>query len=95
MSTRPPDLWTSGENYERYVGRWSRPVAREFLAWIAAPLDARWLDIGCGSGALSGTILAQAHPAKVIGVDPSDGFLRLARSQVAAPRAAFRGGSAQ
>jgi SAM-dependent methyltransferase len=88
-------MWTSGENYERYVGRWSRPVAREFLGWIAAPAKARWLDIGCGSGALSSTILALADPAALTGVDPSDGFRRLAQSQVTDPRAQFLAGSAQ
>jgi hypothetical protein len=28
---RPKDNWANGNLYERYVGRWSRPVAREFL----------------------------------------------------------------
>jgi SAM-dependent methyltransferase len=88
-------LWTSGENYERYVGRWSRPVAAEFLGWIAAPANVRWLDIGCGSGALSSTIITLANPAALTGVDPSDGFLRLARAQVTDPRAEFMAGSAQ
>ena len=34
MSATPPRLWASGDAYEPYVGRWSRLVAREFLAWL-------------------------------------------------------------
>ena len=35
---------SAGEAYEPYVGRWSRPVAAEFLQWLAVPANARWLD---------------------------------------------------
>ena len=37
MPSRPKDNWANGNLYERYVGRWSRPVAREFLKWLAVP----------------------------------------------------------
>jgi SAM-dependent methyltransferase len=82
-------VWASGAAYEPYVGRWSRPVAREFLKWLAVPPAGQWLDVGCGTGALSETILAQASPAQVRGVDPSEGYLALARDQVRDARARF------
>lgn len=82
-------VWGSGSAYEPYVGRWSRLVAREFLNWLAIPPSARWLDVGCGTGALSETILAHASPAEVRGVDPSEGYLALARGQVRDARARF------
>jgi len=56
------DTWASGTAYEPYVGRWSRLVAREFLAWLAIPPGACWLDVGCGTGALSQTILEVTSP---------------------------------
>src|SRR2546421_8586285 len=31
------DTWARGIAYEPYVGRWSRLVAREFVAWLAIP----------------------------------------------------------
>jgi hypothetical protein len=31
------DIWAQGTGYERYIGRWSRPVAAEFLKWLAIP----------------------------------------------------------
>ena len=51
------DNWASGDLYEPYVGRWSRVVAQEFLKWLDVPEQKCWLDVGCGTGALSQTIL--------------------------------------
>ncbi len=45
-------LWAAGEVYEPYVGRWSRLVAPRFLAWLGMPPGLRWIDVGCGTGAL-------------------------------------------
>jgi len=81
--------------YESYVGRWSRQVAREFLAWLDLPADADWLDVGCGTGALTQTILAVAHPASVRGIDRSPDFIEFARLHTADPRASFAVGDAQ
>jgi SAM-dependent methyltransferase len=86
-------VWEQGEPYERYVGRWSRPVGRELLAWLAVPQGATWLDVGSGTGALSETILAAASPAAVTGVDSAEGFV--AHARVAVPAATFVVGDAQ
>ena len=90
-----PSHWADGAAYERYVGRWSRVVARQFLAWLSAAPDGRWLDVGCGTGALSQTILQQAAPRTVHGVDRSEAFVALAKQQVADARARFESGDAQ
>jgi SAM-dependent methyltransferase len=86
---RPADVWASGAAYEPYVGRWSRLVAREFLAWLAVPPGRRWLDVGCGTGALSQTIGAEASPASLKGVDASAGYVAFARQQVGDARVQF------
>jgi len=91
----PVDRWSNGERYEAFVGRWSRPIARELLRWLAVPAGARWLDVGCGTGALTQTILADAAPVQVLGVDRTDGYVALARERVADPRASFLVGDAQ
>ena len=89
------DVWASGDAYEPYVGRWSRAVARQFLAWLDMPPGGRWLDVGCGTGALSETILEVTHPSEVVGVDPSAGYVAYARSRVPDPRAHFQAGDAR
>jgi SAM-dependent methyltransferase len=89
------DAWTDGARYEAYVGRWSRLVARAFLAWLGAPERLTWVDIGCGTGALTQAILAGAAPWHVIGVEPSDDYLAAARAGNRDGRAEFRRGAAQ
>ncbi len=88
-------IWAVGAAYEPYVGRWSRAVAREFLAWLAVPAGSRWLDVGCGTGALSATILAAAQPSTVTGIDASEGFAAYARKQIGDERATFLQADAQ
>lgn len=78
------DFWAEGTLYERYVGRWSRLVARGFVAWLGVAPAKRWLDVGCGTGALSHTIAAIAAPSGVVGVDPSAGFLAQAEADAPA-----------
>jgi SAM-dependent methyltransferase len=85
----PKDVWASGALYEPYIGRWSRLVARDFLAWLAMPPGARWLDVGCGTGALSASILAHAAPREVMGIDPSAGYVAYAQGHVQDPRMHF------
>ncbi|MFU8872941.1 class I SAM-dependent methyltransferase [Micromonospora sp. SL4-19] len=88
-------VWADGEAYEAYVGRWSRPVAVEFLRWLDPPAGRRWLDVGCGTGALASALLARTDPARVVGVDRSAGFVAHARDRVRDPRATFQVGDAQ
>jgi SAM-dependent methyltransferase len=92
---QPADAWASGDAYEPYVGRWSRAVARQFLAWLGLPPGGRWLDVGCGTGALSETILDVAFPSDVVGIDPSAEYVAYARSRVPDPRAHFDVGDAR
>ena len=89
----PSDTWESGNPYERYVGRWSRRVAPRFLAWLDLPPGRRWLDLGCGTGALCAAILDQGAPSAVTGVEPSEGFLATARGHLG-DRARLLAGSA-
>ena len=77
------DTWERGSPYEQYIGRWSRRIAPLFLAWLDQPPGLRWLDVGCGTGALSAAILDRCSPGTVVGVEPSEGFLELAARHLA------------
>lgn len=84
-----PDTWEDGTAYESYVGRWSRIVAARFLRWLAIPPRGNWLDVGCGTGALTQTILTLADPRVVVGCDRSEGFVGFARAHTRDDRAEF------
>ncbi len=85
----PTDNWSSGEAYERYVGRWSRLVAAEFLDWLEVPAGGEWVDVGCGTGALAETVLHRADPRRVRGYDFSPAYVAAARERVGDARAGF------
>ncbi|MFC4640317.1 class I SAM-dependent methyltransferase [Deinococcus hohokamensis] len=87
-----PNLWGAAEAYEQYMGRWSRAVAPLFLSWLAPAPNGRWLDLGCGTGALSEHIAQSAQPVKLQGVDTSAAFLQVAAQRV--PQANFQVGDA-
>ncbi|HET9300178.1 MAG TPA: class I SAM-dependent methyltransferase [Candidatus Polarisedimenticolaceae bacterium] len=93
MSGAVSDTWERGDPYERYIGRWSRRVAQAFLTWLAVPPGERWLDVGCGTGALSEAILECSAPSALTCVEPSPGFLEVARRRLQA-RATLHAGSA-
>jgi SAM-dependent methyltransferase len=76
------DTWERGHPYEHYVGRWSRQVAPAFLGWLGMARGQRWLDVGCGTGALCAAIADGAAPSALTGVEPSDGFRQTAASQL-------------
>lgn len=78
------DAWYSGNPYEYFMGRWSRLVAGAFVDWLAPEAGLRWLDVGCGSGALSETIVDRCDPASVVAIDQSEGFLRTVQERLGA-----------
>ena len=87
------DTWERGNPYEQYVGRWSRQVAPLFLSGLGIPAGRRWLDVGCGTGALCAAIVDRCSPSLVAGVEPSEGFLKTAKENLA-DRAVLHQGSA-
>lgn len=89
------ESWSVPDEYEGYIGRWSRLVAREFLGWLDVDAGRRWLDVGCGTGVLSETILQTALPASLIGIDPAEPYVQHARSRISDDRASFLVGDAQ
>jgi SAM-dependent methyltransferase len=83
------DSWAAGSTYEDFMGRWSRELAPRFLAWLGVPAGVHWLDVGCGTGALTSAICSHADPASVVGCDPAEPFIAHARRECADARARF------
>ena len=91
----PDDKWLAGDAYEMYMGRWSRRLARAFLEWLRPPDSVNWLEVGCGTGALTSAICASCRPASVVACDPSAPFVEHARNSLAGAPATFVVGGAE
>jgi SAM-dependent methyltransferase len=88
-------VWANTGAYEAYMGRWSRPVAEAVLAWLRLSSGLTWLDVGCGTGALTQAILDTADPREILGIDPSAEFIATASRQIADPRVRYAVGDAR
>ena len=83
------DKWVVGDAYEHFMGRWSRLVAKEFINWLTPPASWTWLEVGCGTGALTQAICLYADPTSVVACDPSPQFVTFASQSLAHPAATF------
>ena len=81
------DIWQAADAYEKYIGRWSRLIARDFISLLSVPAGGFWIDVGCGSGALTDAILALGAPATVAALDRSFEFVAQSRLSAADARA--------
>jgi len=92
MSIR--DQWTSGADYDHWMGRWSRLLAHEFLKWLNLPAGLRWIDVCCGTGVLTESVVKHNTPARVVGIDVSVEQVRHASRDRSGPNVAFEIGDA-
>jgi SAM-dependent methyltransferase len=87
MSIR--DRWSSGADYDQWMGRWSRLLAQEFLNWLQLPAGLRCIDVCCGSGVVTEAIAEHNAPASIVGVDVSPEQINFARQHRAHPNVTF------
>jgi SAM-dependent methyltransferase len=68
--------------YDRFMGRWSGPLARQFVEVVGLQAGQRALDVGCGPGALTEQLVSRLGAAAVAAVDPSASFVDSARQRL-------------
>ena len=71
----------AGEAYDRYMGRYSRPLAEQFADWLDLSPGQRALDVGCGPGALTEQLVARVGADHVSAIDPSPPFVEACRAR--------------
>ena len=85
---------TDGDAYEQLMGRWSRRLAKSFLAFTGTRDGERVLDVGCGTGHLAFAVAEVSDPAEVRAVDLSAAYVETARRNNHDARLVFEVGDA-
>ncbi len=67
--------------YDRFMGRYSVPLAPQLADFAAVAAGQRVLDVGCGPGALTAELVRRLGPAAVSAVDPSEPFVAAAQER--------------
>ena len=83
----------AAESYRQFMGRYSEPLAAEFLTFAGAAAGQRALDVGCGPGALTSLLVERLGAAAVSAIDPSAPFVAATRARL--PDVDVRQGTAE
>jgi SAM-dependent methyltransferase len=67
------------DEYDRFMGRYSVPLAPRFADFAGVAAAQRVLDVGCGPGALTAELVTRLGADAVSAVDPSEQFVAAAR----------------
>jgi SAM-dependent methyltransferase len=88
-------MFSASTDYERFMGRWSRQLAPEYIAFAGVKNGDRVLDVGTGTGSLASVLEATMTSSEIVGVDPSEGFISYAKKNAKSGRIHFETGDAQ
>ncbi len=88
-------MFSEGEAYERFMGRWSRQLASLLVERAGVRDGDAVLDVGAGTGALTAAVVARAPSSRIVGIDPSASYVALARRHYSSELVAFEVGDAR
>jgi len=71
----------AADAYDRFMGRYSTPLAPQLADLAGVQRGQRALDVGCGPGALTRELVARLGAELVAAVDPSEPFVTAARER--------------
>ena len=81
-SIKTKEHWDDTQGYEMYVGRWSNLISLDFVDWLNSQSNLKWLEIGCGTGALTKALAEKCSPSYLLAIDKSENYLKKAKENV-------------
>lgn len=88
-------MFSGGEAYERFMGKWSREMAPQLVGFAGVKDGESVLDVGSGTGALSAAIAAVAPSSRITGIDPAAPYVAFAQARHGGDKVTFEVGDAQ
>src|SRR6185436_15656969 len=88
-------MFSAGDAYERFMGRWSRKLAHPFVRFANLRNGDSVLDVGSGTGAVAAAVAAVSPSSRIVGIDPAAGFVDFAQAHHGGDRIRFEVGDAQ
>jgi SAM-dependent methyltransferase len=88
-------MFSAGDAYERFMGRWSRELAPLLVEFAGVRDGDAVLDVGSGTGALTAAVVAVAPSSRVIGIDPAAPYVAFAQARHPGDLVGFEVGDAQ
>jgi SAM-dependent methyltransferase len=67
--------------YDRFMGRYSAPLSPQLADLAGVAAGQRALDVGCGSGMLTGELVGRLGAGSVAAIDPSASFVEAVRGR--------------
>ena len=88
-------IFSEARAYEQFMGRWSAGIAPLVVQFAGVRDGDAVLDVGSGTGALAAAVAAATQSTRIVGVDLSAPYVRLAQQQAGSARVRFEVGDAQ
>jgi SAM-dependent methyltransferase len=76
----------AADAYDRFMGRYSAPLAPQLADLAGVSAGQRVVDVGCGPGALTGELVDRLGADAVSAVDPSESFVAAIQERYPAVR---------
>jgi ubiquinone/menaquinone biosynthesis C-methylase UbiE len=76
-----PEFTTPAEHYDRFMGRYTIPLARAFADEVGVARGMRVLDVGCGPGGLTSELVGRVGAESVAAIDPAEQFVDACRER--------------
>jgi SAM-dependent methyltransferase len=70
-----PEFSSPAEHYDRFMGRYTVPLARALADEVGVSRGMRVLDVGCGPGGLTAELVGRVGAEAVAAIDPAEQFV--------------------